>query len=144
MPKYFDNLRFAVATLAEYEADYKTAKGRSAWMVGRRIGEYAEFVAQQAQGIHKVAVVIDGHETCLCGLISPDLDTQIQRAPGHLQGGQLTTLLIHDFDDGGGYELYCQVCRESWPLALDRRREIDLVATLAQHQTCPQQGVKND
>jgi hypothetical protein len=112
-------------------------------MASRRSSEWTQYVIDQLQGIHEVVFTDDDdREVCTCGLIAPDSKTEIQRVDGHIQGGLVTELLIHDFEDGKGHQLYCQQCREVWPVVrfADEESEdaglIDLPNTLAQHDEC--------
>ncbi len=148
MPKYYAPLRNAAKTLARYERlerqKAETPQERyGRWMYSRRSSEWTEYVIDQIQGIHDVAHHLDDEiEVCTCGLIAPNSETQVYLAFGHLQGGEVATLLIHNFQDGRGHELYCQNCCGRWAVvrredvAGDGQPLIDLEATLAQHPGC--------
>lgn len=88
-PKYFEDLFNAAETLRKYEAAYEKATGYNKWMLGRREGEYDEFVSLQIKNVHQLAVVINGFLVCVCGLIteiesdSEGSPTALLSAPGH-------------------------------------------------------------
>jgi hypothetical protein len=149
MPEYNKRLRNAVKELQRYERLERTSpkspeEAYGQWMYSRRTSEWTDYVIDQLQGIHDVVFLDeDEREVCTCGLIAPEPRIEIQRIHGHIQAGNVTSLIIHDFEDGRGHQLYCQDCRKTWPVvrfADDDSKDagmIDLPKTLAKHENCP-------
>ncbi|MBP6043505.1 MAG: hypothetical protein KA500_03210 [Rhodoluna sp.] len=125
--EYWTNLLEAVRTSDDFEksiAEYREKRqGWSAYMSGRRVGEYLEFARLQRMQIHGTALVADDDPVCSCGLVArldvpaaPNQDHILFANPGHIDyaNGQLVTAFYirHRSEETQDWPLhfFCQIC----------------------------------
>ena len=125
--EYWTDLLDAKSTSDNFDksiADYrKKREGWSAYMAGRRVGEYSEFARQQRLQIHGTALIVDEDPVCSCGLIArfdvaeaPIRDHILFANPGHIDyaNGQLVTAFYirHRSEETQDWPLhfFCQIC----------------------------------
>ena len=123
---YWTSLLNIGKTVARYESQQREDRASGdpkraydAWMCGRRVTQYVEHYDSQSQGIHEVALWVNGAPVCVCGLISPnecvrdDGEAHLASIPGHIShpSKELTTcFVVVDSYQEGTFRWLCQVC----------------------------------
>ena len=145
MPEYEEKYLDCPAEIRELELDYKKAKGRSQFMVGRRLSDMVYAYTLQKMNIHSVLAWYmsdgDGWGVCSCGLKLDDSE-DLTTYQGHLFDGQPVSQIIFNSGPEFGYVALCLDCRithftiQKGEYEFYGIPDIDVEVTLAQHGHC--------
>ena len=144
MPEYDNEYFDASTTLARFERRRDKVGGYSRWMMGRRVGEFRNFIELQAQNIHVVAAVIRSEKhgnkvVCSCGLALPgvaeinDVRSVTEKLSGAGHWNHNTNSVAQVFVIGGN--LVCAGCELRQPFDEDDPK-INWDNLLAAHADC--------
>jgi hypothetical protein len=141
MPRYSKQHVNASDTYDYYEKRYDKAEGWNKYMLGRQMSKFVMYLAFQQLNIHQCVEVYSGsYAVCCCGLKLPE-NGEFLNQYGHLYAGEVAKLIVHG-SPRDGYLLYCQECKESYPIVSDGDfpfygiPDVNLAATFKLHSVC--------